>query len=334
MSGESSDGVPRELPTRPSTLVQIMRPNSALIILGLIASLAVVESIAAALAYREHIDADDWDGAAALLKQHQGEGEPLFVASTWLGPTARMTLPQAARREWVGAPDLRGLGRYWLLTEAHTRPFSGRWRAELEDLPTPELVALHRLGGLSLHEYRAPGAAQLRYALLETLDSEPGTVEMHTAQGRCSGRAGRWRCKAGAVSRRLMEIDYRARDCLALALDDGATLELDIGRVELGNRLRGHVGFGDFNARLRSDAVAQVEAYIDDELAARWLFTDDQGWASFALATPTGAHDLRLRVGTTIGGTWQRDGRQPSPTDTLCLELRSFLEPGDSEARP
>lgn len=320
-------GVPLQLGSTPTSLYRLLRPNSAVILLGLLFALALIEIIAAFLAYRERISEDDWDTVAATLEGH--EDEPVFVASEWLGPTARMELPQTRRWDAVAPPDLRGFDRFWLLTHARERPWTTRMRAELEDLPRPKLVAVHRAGELNLHEFRQRAAGELRYSLLAE-----GPERVSTEAGRCRAAGDRWRCKDGQIHTRLVEVDYQPRRCLAFSLDEGAVARLELGEVDLGNRVRGHVGFGDFNARLRSDPTARVELLLDGEVAARWLFTDDQGWAAFALRSPRGRHELELRVSSTVAGTWQREGHKFRPTSLLCLELRSFDEAEIAEPEP
>ncbi len=309
----------RRSPARrpPKSLFGLLRPNGAVILLGLVCALAFVESLAALLAYRERIDDDDWRAVAQLLDAH--EGEPVIVASEWLGPSARMHLERARGWDSLGYPDLRGYRRFWLLAHTRERPWQGALRAELEQLRRPELVAVHQIGELALHEYEQE-VGELRFSLLDAITS------VATGRGRCSGGGGRWSCKDGRVEIKLLEVDYRVRRCLAVELDDGVLATVELGEQELGDRVHGHVGFGDFNARLRADPTARIELLIDDEVRGRWVFTDDQGWAGFALATPPGRHRVALRVGTTVGGTWQRDGHRSSPTDSLCVELRGFDE--------
>lgn len=171
-----------------------------------------------------------------------------------------------------------------------------------------------------LNEYEQAAAGERLWSLLER------ELDIESDAGRCPGKQGQWNCKDGRARTRVIEVDYRPRRCLALGFDDGVIARIDLGEVELGNRLRGHVGFGDFNARLRADPTVMLEAWIDDQLMARWLFTDDQGWAPFALATEPGMHELELRVSSTLAGTWQRDGHRSLPTDTVCLEARAFTE--------
>jgi hypothetical protein len=304
----------------PKTIVGMLRPNGAVILLGLLCALAVVESLAAFLEYREGIADDDWEVVERMLALH--EDEPVIIASEWLGPTARMRLSKAQSADSLAYPDLRGFERFWLLSHTRERPWRGALRAELEELRRPQLLAVHRVGELLLHEYRHDTGAVL-YSLLD-----PGAIEgVSTARGRCTGDGDRYRCKEGHVRVRVLEIDYRPRRCLGLELDDGVMARVDLGEIELGERFYGHVGFGDFNDRLRADPVALLELWIDDAVAGRWVFTDDQGWASFALATPPGRHHVRLEIGTTFAGTWQRDGHRSTPTDTLCVELRAFAAP-------
>lgn len=309
--------VPQPITPRPSAMIDLLRPNGAVILLGLLCTLALVESIAAFLAYRERIVDEDWQAIEQLLAEH--EGEPLIVASEWLGPSARMQLERARSWDSIAFADLRGFEQFWLLTHAAERPWRGPLRAELEQLPRPELVAVHRMGELTLHQYRQEVGA-LRFSLLDSI------AGVSTDRGRCPGGGGEYRCKEGRVGVRVIEVDYRPRRCVAVELEDGVIATIDLGERELGDRIYGHVGFGDFNARLRADPSARVEVRINDVIAGRWVFTDDQGWATLALATVPGRHRVELRVGTTVGGTWQREGHRSSPTDTLCVELRGFDE--------
>lgn len=291
-----------------------IRPNGAVILLGLLCALAAVEMIAAFLGYRTRLHEDDWAAVREIVADDEA---PVIAASEWLGPAARMNLASARTWDAVAFPDLRSFDRFYLLTHARERPWQGRLRAELEELPRPELVAAHRLGELVLHEYRQDVAPE-RFSLLESIES------IRTDKGRCSGGHGQWSCKDGRVAVRTVEVDYRPRRCLALELEEGAMATVSLGQLELGERVHGHLGFADFNARLRADPAARVEIWIDGAVAGRWVFTDDQGWAAFALATPAGNHELELRVGTTVSGTWQREGLRGSPTDIACVELRGF----------
>ena len=290
--------------------------------LGLVCALALVELLASLLSYRERISAEDWAQIEALLAVEDPEGEgdaaPLIVASEWLGPAARMHLPAARSWEALAYPDLR-YRSFWVLSHVLERPWSGALRAELEELERPQLEQVHRVGDLSLRRYTHAGAVGAQtFNLLDSVE------RVSTERGACKAGRGQWTCKEGRVELATIEVDYRPRRCLALQLDDGVTATLDLGEVELGESVRGHVGFGDFNARLRADPSARVELLVDGEVHGRWLFSDDQGWAAFALRTAPGAHEVQLRASSSVAGTWQRDGHRPMPTDILCVEMRGF----------
>lgn len=289
--------------------------------LGLVCVLGLVELLAAGMEYRASIDEAGWTELAALTEQRPED--PVIVANNWLGPAARMNLVQARGWDALAYPDLRGLSSFWLLHHHLERPWRGPLRDELEGEPVPELVELHQVGRLTLGRYEQPDVEAPSFRLLDTIDA------VRSDRGTCRGASGQWQCKEGRVSIRTLEVDYRPRRCLAFELDDGVFAEVELGEVELGNRIRGHVGFGDFNARLRADPSARVELLVDEVVAARWLFTDDQGWAGLALATTPGTHRLSLRASSSVGGTWQREGHQTSPTNALCIELRGFVEQED-----
>jgi hypothetical protein len=305
---------------RHAAAVRLIRPNGAVILLGLLCALAILETIGAFLEYHERIDEDDWALVATVLAEHPSETpEPVIVASEWLGPSARMQLAQARSWDALAYPDLRSFPRFWVLSHKRERPWRGPLRAELEGSPRPQLLSVHDVGELTLQEYSQHVGIE-RFSLLESVRT------IDTARGRCRGGPDLWSCKDGRVSLRTVEIDYRARRCLVLELGDGVTATVDLGKLEFGDHIRGHVGFADFNSRLRADPSARVELWIDGAAAARWVFTDDQGWAAFALATTPGRHSLELRASSTVAGTWQRDGHRDTPTDSLCIELRGFDE--------
>lgn len=321
-------GAPSYVMRAPTaTLVQMIKPNAAVILLGAVFLLSVIEMIAAFLVYRETLSPDDWLDIAAHVDAQ--EPAPVFVASDWLAPRARMELPHARSWDSLAPPDLRGVPSFWVIGYGRD-VWSRSLHAELEGLPMPDLVALHSFGALMLAEYRQADPGERAWSLLER------ELAISSDAGRCTGKRESWACKDGRVHARVVEVDYRPRRCLAIALDEGSSATIELGKLELGNRLRGHVGFADFNSRLRADPTLVLEAEIDGEVAARWLFTDDQGWAAFALATEPGKHRVTLRVATTSRGTWQREGHRPSPDDLPCIEARAFVEtePPPEEAPP
>lgn len=300
-----------------------MTPRTARIALAALATVAALEWIFAARAYRSRLTPAVWQQAASALAELPAD-EPVYLGTAWLGPSARQHL--AALRSWasIAPPDLHGVPRFHVLGLASS-PRAGAWSDDLEadlgELPPPALLGTDTLGPLRLHHYGSTTARVLTDWL-----ATPSALQLRDAHGPCRLSRETWTCKQGRVELATLEVAYRPRRCLALALEDGATLELTHPHAQLGATLRGHLGFADFNARLRNDAPALLELFIDDTPAGRWTLTDSQGWIAFATPTAPGTHAVRLRLTPLLGGSWTEQGYGGAPRRTACVELRALEE--------
>ncbi len=286
----------------------------------LLLGLTLAELVLGMFVYRSHVDDDDWDAVRERVEAAAAEG-PVLLATSWLSPSARMQLRPMRAWSSIAPPDLRTFSRFFVvgLNEA--------WSAELEhdreDVRPAELVASERLGALTLHTYEQPMASHLVASLLEPTNE----LRVGDDHGPCKNSGDTWTCKAGRVQLRAVEIDYRPRRCLAVTADDGTVIRIVRDDVELGNVLRGHVGFDDFNQRLRSDAPVEVSVAVDGTIVGRWLVSDVQGWWPFAVATPAGRHELTITMLVSVRGTWQTRGYQPNSAHEPCIEVRAVQEP-------
>ena len=283
-----------------------------------IAAVAAVEWGASAFVYRSRVTNQDLDAARQALDA----SVPVWLATDWLGPRARMTIPALADLSSVARPDLRGASRFSVLGVGDT--WSDTLRADNEDMPPPRLVGTEQIGDLTLSTYEQDAAGTITWDLL----SDPRGIKVEIGGDRCKGQSRRWRCNLGDVQLRTAEIDFRPRRCLTANGDDGVPVRIVAAGVQTGNVLRGHVGFEGFNARLRSDAAAEVTVTIAGRASSRFLFTDDQGWAPFAVAVTPGLHDIAVQVVTSARGTWGNDGYDPGRAHEPCVELRSLQEDG------
>lgn len=290
----------------------------AAVLLGAVGLVAALEWVAAARAYRTLLAPADWEAARAALAGVPPD-EPVVLADDWLGPLARRHLPALQRS--LGRPDLHGAPRLHVLALAD--PLTPPIRDDLAGL-APEPAGADDLGPLKLHHFTVPSSGHVLWDILDP----PAALLARDGVGACRRAQKTWTCKQGRASVRHAEIGYRPRRCLALDLNDGATFELR-GRVDLGARLRGHLGMFDFNGRLRNDAPVLVELEIDGTPRARWLVTDNQGWAAFELATAPGPAELAVRVTSLLAGTFTPGGYDPEARRVPCLDLRAI-----AEARP
>lgn len=293
---------------------------------GLIAAVlgvAALECALSAFAYRSPIGEEDWPALEDALDPQL----PVYLATDWLDPVARMESEQLARIENLARPDLRGVSRFAVVGFAG-QAWSDRLQDDLEDLPAPQVEDERDFGALSLTTYSlATGVLQ------DDLLDQPARLSVRNREGECRGRNGRFTCGRGRnasakVGPELIEVDYRPRRCLAVDVDDGDEVRVKIPQFAFGDVLRGHVGFGDFNMRLRSDATVSVAVRADGAPLGRWSFGDAQGWAAFAVATPPDANELELVIQPSVRGTWDGQGHRQRPVHRACIEVRSFEEGG------
>ncbi len=289
---------------------------------------AGIEWIASARAYRSRVGPGDWNLARQAVKKivQEDPSARVFVAERWLGDAARMQIDELDHPSWAAPPDLRGLDLIYVLGLDQT--WSADLEADLEDLGPASKISHQALGNLSLHTY-ALDAPQEIFSLLEHARIKNG-VEVKVAGRRCRRAPGEhvsWICKPHRIDLQLLEIDYRPRQCLALHTHDDAPVVVRIPDIELGDTVRGHLGFGDFNARLRSDAPVRLRLKIDGIEAGNWLFSDSQGWAPFAarVAAP-GRHDIEIHLSAPVMGQWTKRGYRIRPSHIPCFEIRGFLE--------
>lgn len=288
-------------------------------LLGATLAVAAAEWIASAVVYRPAIAPADWE-ATSLALAELPDDEPVWLGTPWLGPRARLHLPRLASWAAVAPPDQRGAPRFHVLGRGDDA-WGPEREADREDLPPPTLVSTRSLGGLALHTYEQPAAG----TRLADFVADMARLEVETEHGPCRGRQGR-RCDEGRVDATVVEVDHRARRCLKADLGDGVAVRMRYPAMPTGDVLRGHVGFDDFNARLRSDAPVRVRVRIDGQLHAQWLVTDAQGWWPLALRTEPGTHDVELELTPAVRGTWQTSGYEPGRVHAPCVELRSLQE--------
>lgn len=281
--------------------------------------IATVEWAAALWSHRTRIHAGDWDRLRDAAEELP-ENEPLLLATSWLGPRARMHIP--ALRSWTSAApaDLRGLQRFHVIGLGD-EAWSDELQSDLEDLSFPKLESVDEIGPLSFSHYRASDPSRV----LETMIHAGGALRVET-EAQCKGGPEVWRCGEGTVELRYAEIDYRPRRCYAVDVRGGTSVRLILPQATTGNVLRGHVGFDDFNSRLRSDAPVEVAVRIDELVVARWTVTDEQGWWPFAVSTEPGSHEVSVELRTSLGGTWQRRGYTTRHRHVPCVELRTLEE--------
>lgn len=299
-------------------------PRLATWFLLALAGMAIVETVAAGVVYRSRIDADDWHAIEAALDDET----PVFVDPPWLEPVARHYLAAARTDVSVGAPDLHGQRRLALLTPADHARASHHMQADLDERGPATTSERQTFGGLALTTL-AFDDALVELDALRLRDDLELTAVTSTRRETCRRRGSSWTCGSKdrelvTATRRPLEIDFRARHCLAIDFHRAATLSVHVPDMQLGERLRGHVGVADFNARLRSDAPVALRVEIDETLTLQRTFADDEGWAAFEIETTPSRADVTVHLTRPDVAAWQRGRMTSSDRAQVCVELRSL----------
>lgn len=302
-----------------------MKRSVARLALFALCLLAGFETLLAVTVHRRRVDEEHW-AALRSAAQRLPPGDGWLLATPYLGPRARMEVPQLAAAALEARPDLWGLSRVHVVGMGEG-PWQPAWSHELPPGVRPLPAARSRFGALALQSFELPDAPR------ELASFRESRAVMVTIAGKpCRAAATRlptWTCRPGGnVQERVVEIEHQARRCLALEVDDGTTTALLRRSMPTGNLLRGHIGFTDFNGVLRNDVPVRVELLVDGEVHLRAIATDEEGWKAFEVPVTPGHHDVELRVLTPRNGQWNANGYAPGVRRPACLELRSFAHGG------
>ncbi len=294
-------------------------PRVARWALAAVLALAAVEFGVSLFVHRPRLSAEVWDDVAGSLADLPGD-VPVLAADPFLGPHLRAHVPAAARPSSVGLADLHGVAR--LVVVGMGRAWSPAIERLLEGRPAPRVETTAEVGPLRVTHYRFDDGARTRFDLA---GAEAPTV---TAGGaRCRRRRRGFDCGVyGKVEPAFAEVDFEPRRCLALRVPDATTVTIEADVP--GTRLRGHLGFTDFNARLRSDAAVTLWIEVDGVAHRAVTVTDAQGFRPFEVPLPGGPDRptrVRIEVHVPLSGTFEPDGRvQPAPAHVPCLEVRGI----------
>lgn len=302
-------------------------------LLAAIMCVSVVELAMTSARYGGALRTDHWRRAS----EHLRADTPLIIGTPWLGPEARMRLDAAGAPEASGRPDLRGLSSFDVLRHDRDGPSSAHvWQASLSPRSKPVLLSAERAGPLRVEHWRVERPERVVDTLihpralrvLSTRDVERTCPGNPTDGYTCpeQRRAGH------RIKRQFAEVDYDARRCLSIPLLSAASLSFRRAEFQRGDRIVGHLGFEDFNARLRNDGPVTMTVEIEGEMVARSTFSNADGWAGFEIPTTPGAGSLTVSLYATAPGAWisPPERYQPGASRRVCLELRAL----DEEASP
>ena len=272
----------------------VMNRAQARLVLGAVAAVTALELLAATHVYGESIDEEDWAAARAAVEALP-EGDAGGSRYTVARPAGALGNPRPRRGGQRGPPRPEGDRSPPTCSAWGSDAWSSELDADLEGADRPAPASEQEVGPFTLTTYDL-GTGRI----LDRITPRKGGPD-------------------------IVEIDYRPRACIpATPKSDGEPVVLRKARMELGSELRGHVGFSDFNGRLRNDTPARVEVRVGGRTVARFLTSDEEGWRPFVVPTSPGTTDVEVGITVGVRGQWGKQGLSDRQPRHVCLELRSL----------
>ena len=310
-------------------LVRMLNKHPHRMVLVAIVCVSLAETVMTSSRYGGELTTAHWVRVNEALRADAA----LVVGTSWLAPEARMRLDAAATPEASGRPDLRGVTSFDVLLHHREGPSAAsRWRPSLSPDSRPRRVSLERAGPLLVEHWRVERPERIVDTLVHphALQVKVNRDVERSCRGdprsgyTCPGLRG----AATAVKQQYAEVYFEARRCLSMQLPSAASLSLFRANFERGDRIVGHLGFEDFNARLRNDGPVTMTIQVEGETVARSTFTNADGWAGFEFSTTPGVGALSVSLDANAPGQWGSppERYERGATRRVCLELRSMRE--------
>lgn len=276
---------------------------------------------------QSRINQADIQAMQRSLRQVQ---RPILAHRAWLEPSLRSWFPASAQPSVFANPAPHELEEFWSI--GHRSDPEG-----LTHAPNAQLQTTITHGALVARQWVQP-RVPITVASLGPNAMALTNLHARVDQGPCkiiSKSPLEIQCPdQSSLTWEIGEINYKARSCLAYRTSQlgPLTLSFKLAKPNAPQRLVGHVGFSDFNARLRSDAALQVSVHAGTDQLFDRPFSDAQGWTPFAaplleLADPSPTYHITLLLNATHAKS-KNLHRRVIP----CIELR-FQRHGAEEAQ-
>lgn len=245
---------------------------------------------------------------------------PILAHRPWLEPSLRSWFSQASQPGAFARPTAQDLPEFWTIGhQSDPEPQSFAPDAKLrETIQHGTLVARKWVQPQTF--VTLAGLGRSSFVLTK--------LEARVDQGSCNIKTRsplKIQCPdQSTFTWEIAEINYRPRLCLAYRSNQlgPVTLSFKLAAPQAVERIQGHVGFSDFNARLRSDAALQVRLRADDIELLNRPFTDAEGWAPFAVQLPKDAQDSPTFHLTLLSNANQTRSKGLHRRVIPCIELR------------
>lgn len=211
-----------------------------------------------------------WRAAREAVEARFTDGELIVFAPRWIDPVGRLHLGDLISVRDATRMDADRYGVIWELSirgarAPETAGLAPAWSADF--------------GGVTVRRFEREPAVVVTdlvdaMAALEPVPTPPDAS-----------------CGPGVV---ITEVGFEPHRCVRVIPRPGKSATVDLGTIELGTTLVGHVGLADVFTRRDVRTPAQLDVMIDGDVVATTRFGVDDGWVRFEAATEPGPHRVQV----------------------------------------
>jgi len=225
-----------------------------------VALLAIVETLAAAIAPSRAPTEGDWNAAAAAVREGFRPGDLIVAAPAWADPILRVHLGDLIPPEMAARMDDQRFPRVWEISQRGARSPEGE---------RGEVRADRRFGHLRLRlvERPAPAVTYDFVARWNEAQLDPPAAGARTLQ------------------RKIVEVDQRLRLAVMTEPVGGRAVVITFPAVPLGRELAIATGLHDTWMRKAAQGTVQARLLVGARAVALPETTNDSGWTETRVDT-------------------------------------------------
>ena len=234
----------------------------------------------------------DWDAASARVRANFRSGDLVVFAPAWMDQKGRAALGELIPVEMAGRADDDRYGRIWEVALGGARYPAG----------DAQLREEQAFGRLVVRRYDKPSVRVVYDLTSHAHEARVVTLDERGQERPCLAEAdGGFRCPAGLVEPRTLEVDYRPRRGLLVPSDASHTTRIELADVTNGKTLVGYLGLHDYYSRKNGEGWIDLKVFVDGTERTRLRYRQEEGWRRFEvdLSGPvraTNTRDLRFEV--------------------------------------
>ncbi len=262
-----------------------------------LALLALIETANALILPHRVASDGDWQAAAAEVRANYRAGDLIVFAPYWADQIGRSHLGDLVTVEMAGHADTDRYARIWEVSirGAHCPDAVGN------------LVKTSAHGKVTVSLFEKTPATVLYDFTSHALEPRVTVGDANGEQPCARDVPGGFRCPGSRVEPRTLEIDYRPRRGILVALEAARATAISFDAVPLGTTLVGYTGLHDYYARKSGDGAVDLRIFVDGARQLDVRTRNEDGWKRFEIKTTPGQHSVRFEI-SSAQAAWRNLG--------------------------